>query len=565
MKVINGQKFKMLVVSAANNLYNHYPEIDALNVFPVPDGDTGMNMNLTLSSGAKEVINRNDTNIYEMAKTFSRGLLMGARGNSGVITSQIFRGFSDALVNKEEINAVTLAEAFDNGRKVAYKAVIKPVEGTILTVIRESSSYLLNKVTEKTTIEEALNLILKEARESLKRTPNLLPVLKEVGVVDSGGAGLVRILEGMSSAANGEFIDKNTATAVTTQSEDEDEAIDNLGYQIEFTLRLFNDGSKKPFQKNRFISVLSSHGDKMKFDDLDENIKKVQLVSLNVGAIISYAQNYGEFVNLKVENLAEQKKLSQANASANNEYCSPCEVEKDTIDADKNESKEYKPDKEYALIATSSGPGIDKLFNDVGVEYIVSGGQTMNPSTEDFLKAIKESNAKAVYLFPNNGNIILAANQAKDVLRGYVDVEVVPTKTIMQGVVSSMMFTPDISKEENIKSMNEAISSVKSGSVTFSIKDTDINGIHVNKDEFMAIRESKTILSSHKNKIDALKALLNAMIDEDSAIITILLGKDVDANEESEVSSYLKEKYTDFDIDIRRGDQPIYSFIVGIE
>lgn len=562
MRVINGQKFKMLVVSAANNIYNHYPEIDALNVFPVPDGDTGMNMNLTLSSGAKEVMNRNDSNIYTMAKTFSRGLLMGARGNSGVITSQIFRGFADSLENKEEINAVELAEAFDNGRKVAYKAVIKPVEGTILTVIRESSSYLLSHVDARTSIEEALSIILKEARESLKRTPNLLPVLKEVGVVDSGGAGLVRILEGMDSAANGEFIEKNSVTAVSTKGEtqatiNEDEENGNVSYVVDMELKLGPETTKKPYQKNRFSGVLSSHGRNFTLEG-DDKVLKIHLVTQNPGNILSYAQNYGEFSLLSIKNVSEgQRYVDSSTVLTTTDQILPENkilLEKSSAEA-----------KEYALIATSSGSGIDKLFKEVGVEYIVSGGQTMNPSTEDFLKAINGSHAKICFVFPNNGNIILAANQAKDVLRGKIDVEIIPTKTIMQGVVSAMMFTPDVTKEENLTSMTDAIKSVKSGSVTFSIKDTDINGIHVNKDEFMAIRESKTILSSHKNKFDALKALLKEMLDENSAIITVLFGKDVTSEEEVEVRNYLSANYRDYDIDIRRGNQPVYSFIVGVE
>jgi DAK2 domain fusion protein YloV len=559
MKVLNGQKFKMLVISAANNLYNHYPEIDALNVFPVPDGDTGMNMNLTLSSGAKEVMNRNDTNIYDMAKAFSKGLLMGARGNSGVITSQIFRGFADSLVDKSEINAVELAEAFDNGRKIAYKAVIKPVEGTILTVIRESSSYLLNRVDSRTTIEEAFSLILKEAEESLARTPNLLPVLKEVGVVDSGGAGLVRIFEGMDSAINGEFIEKNAVTAVATKGttqvdiDDFDGLVGNA-YKLEMELKLGPEDTKKQYQKNRFAGVLASHGKNIDISD-DNGVVTIKMITNNPGNILSYAQNYGEFINLKISNIAATRNMKAESQELLES------MPNDLIDQAKNSHEA----KEYALIATSSGPGIDKLFNEVGVNYIVSGGQTMNPSTEDFVKAIKQTNAKVCFIYPNNSNIILAANQAKDVCKGQVDVEVIPTKTIMQGVVSSMMFTPDVSKEENVKSMNEAIKSVKTGSVTFSIKDTDINGMHVNKDEFMAIRESKTIISTHKNKLDALKALLTEMIDENSAIITCLIGKDVDVNEEVEVRNFLTSSYRDYDVDIRRGDQPVYSFIVGVE
>lgn len=551
MRVINGQKFKMLLISAANNLYNHYPEIDALNVFPVPDGDTGMNMNLTMSSGAKEIMNRNDSSIYEISKVFSRGLLMGARGNSGVITSQIFRGFSQALEGKEEINALDLAYAFDNGRKVAYKAVIKPVEGTILTVIRESSSYLLEKVDEKTSLEEAFDLILKEAKASLSRTPNLLPVLKEVGVVDSGGAGLVKILEGMSSAIHGEFIEKNAATVIDTKNTDLEVDNDIVNYEVDFTLKLGPSKTKKPYQKTRFSSVISGHGTNVSIDE-NENIIKVHVKTQNIGEIISFAQNYGEFASLNVKSsIAPIEDNTSNKTEANN--------------IEENKEEEYELINDYALVATSSGPGIDKFFHDVGVNYIVPGGQTMNPSTEDFLKIIKETKAKVVYVFPNNGNIILAANQAKDVLKGKVDVVVIPTKTIMQGIVGSMMFTPDVSKKENIKNMEEQIKAVKSGSVTFAIKDTDINGVHVGKDEFMGIRESKDIIFSNPDKMVTFKTLVEKLVDEDSAIITVILGKDITNEEEKEVNDYLNEKYKDFDLDVRRGDQPIYSFLIGVE
>ena len=551
MRVINGQKFKMLLISAANNLYNHYPEIDALNVFPVPDGDTGMNMNLTMSSGAKEIMNRNDSNIYEISKVFSRGLLMGARGNSGVITSQIFRGFSQALEGKEEINALDLAYAFDNGRKVAYKAVIKPVEGTILTVIRESSSYLLEKVDEKTSLEEAFGLILKEAKASLSRTPNLLPVLKEVGVVDSGGAGLVKILEGMSSAIHGEFIEKNAATVIDAKNTDLEVDNDIVNYEVDFTLKLGPSKTKKPYQKTRFSSVISGHGTNVSIDE-NENIIKVHVKTQNIGEIISFAQNYGEFASLNVKSSITPIEDNTSNKTEANNI-------------EENKEEEYELINDYALVATSSGPGIDKFFHDVGVNYIVPGGQTMNPSTEDFLKIIKETKAKVVYVFPNNGNIILAANQAKDVLKGKVDVVVIPTKTIMQGIVGSMMFTPDVSKKENIKNMEEQIKAVKSGSVTFAIKDTDINGVHVGKDEFMGIRESKDIIFSNPDKIVTFKTLVEKLVDEDSAIITVILGKDITNEEEKEVNNYLNEKYKDFDLDVRRGDQPIYSFLIGVE
>lgn len=566
MKYIDGKIFKKMVISGSNNLYNHYPEVDALNVFPVPDGDTGMNMNLTMTSGSKEVANRSDENLYDIAKIFSRGLLMGARGNSGVITSQIFRGFSDSLVNKTKIDAVGLAEAFDSGRKVAYKAVLKPVEGTILTVIREASTKLLDEVTSKMTIEEAFDILLNEARASLERTPNLLPVLKEVGVVDSGGAGLIKILEGMQSAIGGYVINRHEAEAVNPQGAAQvsaSEESEEFGYCTEFILRLGPVESKKPFNKNRFTSVLNAHGNSLVVVQ-DEDIIKVHVHTLKPGDIFNYAQQFGEFVKMKCENMTEQHNEILINEKNNQGvHMAASELSSAPLAAPK---KENKPAKEYAIIATSSGKGIDELFNEVGVDYIVSGGQTMNPSTNDFLKVIDETNAKNIFILPNNGNIIMAANQVKDVLKDKINVVVIPSKTIMQGVVSAMNFNPDLSLEDNEKVMTEALSAVKSGQVTFAIKDTEINGVSVKKDDYMAILNSKDIISTHKEKFDALKDLLKNMVDEDSSVITVLLGSDLASDEEKEkVEKYIEETYVDCDADVRIGNQPVYSYIVGVE
>ena len=562
MKTIDGQLFKTMVISGSNNLYNHYPEVDALNVFPVPDGDTGMNMNLTMTSGAKEVQNRTENDIYSIAKTFSKGLLMGARGNSGVITSQIFRGFAQALEGKKEIDVIGLSEAFVSGSAVAYKAVIKPVEGTILTVIRETSENLSKKVKPSMSIEEAFKIILKEAKDSLKRTPNLLPVLKEVGVVDSGGAGLVKILEGMNAALNDEFIERNEATAVEIKGSAQvaaDDENSEFGYCTEFILRLGPSDTKKTFNKNRFTSVLGAHGNSLVVVQ-DDDLVKVHVHTLTPGNIFNYAQQFGEFVKLKCENMTEQH--NEILFSEQGKEMAAAKLKEAPLATPRVEKAEKK---DFALIATSSGKGIDELFGEVGVEYIVSGGQTMNPSTNDFVDVIKKANAKVTYIFPNNGNIILAANQAKDILEGEYNVIVIPTKTIMQGVVSAMNFNPDLSVEDNEKGMIEAIKTVKSGAVTFSIKDTEINGVNVKKDEYMAIKESKDIISSFKDKFDALKDLVKNEVDENSAILTILCGEDITESEKESVSEYFSTNYPDIDIDVRDGNQPVYSFIIGVE
>ena len=539
MRTLNGQTLKQLLISGSNNLYNHYPEVDALNVFPVPDGDTGMNMNLTLTSGSKEIQNRSDENAYEISKVFSRGLLMGARGNSGVITSQIFRGFSKGLDGLEEVNALAFSAAFQKGVEVAYKAVVNPVEGTILTVIRESSQFLADNVKDNMSIEKCLDLMLQEARESLKRTPELLPVLKEAGVVDSGGTGLIRILEGMRIAAGGDFVERSQATATEAQSSAEEG--EEEGYLLEFVLKLLKE--KKAFNENRFSNLLSTNG-----DDLVVNVKddcvKVHIRVLNPGDILNYAQQFGEFLKLKLVNL---------------------KVGESAEELDFEEEEEAKEKTEYAMISVSAGQGIEDFLKEIGVSVVVKGGQTMNPSSEDFVSAIKKANAHNVFIFPNNSNIVMAASQACDMVEDAdTNVYVIPSKTIPQGISSAIMFNPEADPEENFRSMKAALKNVKSGEVTFAIRDTEIGGVKVKKDDFIGIFE-KDIVVDNPNKLETLMTLLEKMIDEDSSIITILVGQDVNDEEMNQVSELIAEKFSDLDLDIRKGDQPVYSFMIGVE
>ena len=550
MRNIDGQTLRQMLVSAANNLYNHYPEIDALNVFPVPDGDTGMNMNLTLASGSKEIANKIDEDVYTIASSFSKGLLMGARGNSGVITSQIFRGFADSLKGKSGITTKDLAEAFVNGSNVAYKAVMRPVEGTILTVIRESSTALAAYVEKNdVSLEKAMDYILQEAQNSLDRTPELLPVLKEVGVVDSGGAGLVAIITGMNEAIKGHFIEKKKVeidedsdkSALASFKED-----DEFGYCTEFIMRLGPDSTKKPFNETRFKNWLLAQGNSLVVVR-DEDIVKVHVHVLTPGKVLSYAQEYGEFVKLKIENMTEQ----HTNL-----------VDKPETPRAKEAKKE--PSKDFGMVAISAGKGIDDLFTDLGVDKIVSGGQTMNPSIEDIVKACRETDAKSVFVFPNNSNIIMAALQASDVLADEMKVHVITTKTIPQGIVAASSFSPDLSDKENIKNMKDAIKHVKSGSVTYAIKDTVIDGVAVTKDYFMGIFDKK-IIACEKKPLAALYKLLAHMVKSDTYLITILVGEDVKEEDMKAISSRLSKKYPDAELDIRRGDQPVYSYIVGVE
>ncbi len=540
MRSINGQILKQMVISAANNLYNHYPEIDALNVFPVPDGDTGMNMNLTLTSGAKEVQNRNDDDVYTIANLFSRGLLMGARGNSGVITSQIFRGFAASLKDKKIIKVEDLVDAFSNGSSVAYKAVMRPVEGTILTVIRESSESLADKVTNDMSIEKAMSLMVSEAKASLKRTPDLLPVLKEVGVVDSGGAGLVKILEGMECALNGVFIEKNLATSVDSANK-----VDSgeTGYNIEFTLNLCLDNNKNPYIENRFISVLESRGDSVELESKEKRVS-VKLHSMNPGSILTYAQSFGEFVSIKIDNLS----------------CSSVKENEKEI----NIAPVPVAQKKFAIVAISAGKGIDDYFKEIGVDKIVSGGQTMNPSIEDIISAIRSCQAKTVFVLPNNSNIIMAALQAADVLTDEIDVRVISTKTIPQGIVAASSFNPDSSVENNLIDMKASFAALKSGAITYAIKDTTIDGFEVTKNYFMGIYDKKIVVCE-KNKINSLYKLLEQMIGEDSYLVSIFIGEDVDEKDAEKIRKELPEKFRDVEFDIRDGNQPVYSFLLGVE
>ena len=551
MKVINSDTLKRMIISGTNNLYNHYPEIDALNVFPVPDGDTGTNMNLTIASGAKEVQNRNDSDVYSIAKAFSKGLLMGARGNSGVILSQIFRGFSQALEGKEVITVKDLSDAFINGKDVAYKAVMRPVEGTILTVIRESAQALHDNIARVPTIEKAFDVLLKEAHESLERTPDLLPVLKKVGVVDSGAAGLIKILEGFQSAVKGKMIEKETVSALEKEEQKMAGAKienDEFGYCTEFILRLAKseDEHKKNFSEARFTNWLNAHGNSLVVVR-DEDLIKVHVHTLTPGNILNFAQQYGEFVKLKIENMTEQHtKLGEA----------------DLVNDDKDKKIEEEQ-KEYAIIAVAAGEGVVNMFKDLRVDYIVSGGQTMNPATEDFVNIVQNCNAKNIFILPNNSNIILAASQACDVCEN-ANVRVIPSKSIPQGLVACMMFNPEADADENYEQMCEALSNVTTGQVTFAIKDTVIDGVEIKKDEFMGMK-NKEIICCVKDKFEAAHTLLDSMLDEMSSIVTIIYGEDVSDEEAKAFVDEIASQHEDLDIDMRKGGQPVYSFIIGVE
>lgn len=528
MNTINLELFLKMIENGKNNLANHQAVVDALNVFPVPDGDTGSNMTMTFTAGVNDTLKTPVQSIAEATKALSRGLLMGARGNSGVILSQIFRGFANALQNVKEVDAKALAVAFDEGAKVAYKAVIKPVEGTILTVIREASYYTLSYANEeKVTVEALFEKLVSEAKASLNRTPELLPILKEANVVDSGGQGLVFVLEGFLEAVKGNVIatDKVEASATVVAEHNHDE----FGYCTEFIVRL---NPEITFSEEKLKHELMEIGNSLVVVSEDD-IVKVHVHTLTPGVALNLGQQYGEFVKLKIENMQEQHDNLQT----------------------------AKPKEKYALVAVAVGEGSTQMFKDLRVNHVISGGQTMNPSTEDFVSAIEKLNAETIFILPNNSNIILAAQQAATILEDK-NIIVIPSKSIPQGMNACMMFNNEGNVEDNTTNMMAAIEEIRTGQVTYSVKDTTFDGVEIKENEFIAIKE-KTILASYPSKVDALKKLMESMIDENSEVAFLILGEDIDAEIEEEITQYIEENY-DIELEVYHGDQPVYSFIVGI-
>ncbi len=563
MKTINGQELKLMLISGANNLYNHYPEIDALNVFPVPDGDTGMNMNLTLSSGIKEIENRGDYSCTVIMHSFSYGLLMGARGNSGVITSQIFNGFSKGIEGKDEITIEDFLNAWKAAVNEAYHVVKKPVEGTILTVVRESTQCLSDNFNENLSFKRALDILCDEGRASLERTPDLLPVLKEVGVVDSGSAGLVRIYEGMRSAAEGTVVDRHDESTIRSLESSVEKAgtkvaDDEFGYCTEFILRLGGDeGEKKEFDGGKFQMYLEAHGNSIVYVNNDDLVK-VHIHTLTPGVVLNFAQQYGEFLKLKIDNMTEQHHTMMdeisSDASTKTVSVSPSGVSK--------------PTKKFSMIAISSGEGINEYFKECGIDTIINGGQTMNPSSEDILRAINNSSGENVFIFPNNSNIFMAASQAAELCDKSRKVYIIPSRTIPQGISSAFVFSEDQTVQENFKQMKAALKRVKSGEVTYAIRDTEIDGVTIKTGDFMALTD-KTIIHASKNKIESFDALMRNLLRPESSIVTIFTGTDVTEEELEQINSLIENDYyntyPDVEIDVISGGQPVYSFLIGVE
>jgi len=539
MEKLNGNKFKAMLVSGANNLSNHHREIDALNVFPVPDGDTGTNMNLTFSAGVKEAQSHPSTHVGEIAKTLSKGLLMGARGNSGVILSQIFRGFYQSVEGKNELIASDFAHAFVRGTEVAYKAVMRPVEGTILTVLRESANETVAYVeaNHSKNIIDVLDYMIKRAKISLENTPNLLPVLKEVGVVDSGGAGYVVVLEGFFSELSGLPVElvEDTGEIEGVQSKLEN---DEFGYCTEIIIRL-NADVMSDFSENHLREQLEDLGNSIVVVQ-DEEIVKVHVHTLSPGDVLNLGQAYGELLKIKSDNM----QLQHEHASTLVEM--------------------PKPKKKYALIAVASGEGLSRLFKqDYRVDLVISGGQTMNPATEDFVEAIKSLNAEHIFILPNNSNIILAAQQAESLMDD-LDVHVIPTKSIPQGLSACVMFNPQVDVNENIAEMTEAFKHVKTGLVTYAIKDSSMDGVTISANDFMGILD-KTIVVSVPSKAEAAKRLMDQLVTSEDGLITLIVGEEVSDEEQDDLVAYITEHFDACELEVHKGHQPVYSYIIGVE
>ena len=539
METINGIMLKQMLESGMNHLSNRASEIDALNVFPVPDGDTGTNMSLTFSAGVKDALKVESGSVSEIMKVLSKGLLMGARGNSGVITSQIFRGIYQGVEGLDSITGTQLAKALVNGSRVAYRAVMRPVEGTILTVVREAADYTYAFAMEAEDIscEQVLEKMLVEAKESLQRTPELLPVLAEVGVVDSGGAGLCTILEGFLAALKGKPYGREEASAAKVEKAGAAMEGEEYGFCTEFIIRLSKHGALN-FDENSMREELATIGNSI-VCVRDDDIVKVHVHTLEPAKAVRMGRRHGTFLKLKAENMQEQHDnlIAQEEAPV----------------------QERKP---YAIITVAAGEGLKNMFLDLRADHVISGGQTMNPSTEDFVEAIGKLNAEHIFILPNNSNIIMAAQQAASVCDGE-NVHVIPSKSIPQGLCACIMFNPDVDFETNLSEMSDAITMVKTGQVTYAIKDTVYEGMEIKAGEFMGIME-KEIVTSVPDKLEACRTLIDHMIDEESEIVTLIYGEGTNQEEADTIAQYIEDKY-DVEVEVNNGEQPVYSFIVSVE
>lgn len=554
MANITTSLFQEMVQAGATRLNKQAEYVNSLNVFPVPDGDTGTNMGMTIENGAKEVSDRSASTVGEAAGIFAKGLLMGARGNSGVITSQLFRGFSQSVKDKDELDGAALAAAFQSGVEVAYKAVMKPVEGTILTVSRGAAIGAKKKAESTNDAVEVMRAALEGAKTALAKTPDMLPVLKEVGVVDSGGQGLVFIYEGFLSALTGEYSASEDFVATPANMSEMINAEHHksvaghvatedikFGYCTEIMVALKQGPTYvKDFDYDEFRNYLNNLGDSLLVVN-DDEIVKVHVHTEDPGLVMQEGLKYGSLVKVKVDNMRNQHEA---------------QVEK--------EERQAKPveEKEYAIIAVAAGDGLADIFKAQGVDYIISGGQTMNPSTEDFVKAVEGLNARNIIILPNNKNILMAAQSAAEVIDQ--PAAVVETKTIPQGLTSLLAFDESKPIEENYERMSAALADVVSGSVTTAVRDTTIDGLEIHENDNLGMVDGKIVVSN-PDMMETLEETFAHMLDEDSEIVTIYVGEEGSEEMANELAQSLAEKYEDVEVEIHQGGQPVYPYLFSVE
>ena len=555
MSKITTSLLQEMVEAAATRLGKQAEYVNSLNVFPVPDGDTGTNMGMTMDNGAKAVSDQTASTVGEVGQILSKGLLMGARGNSGVITSQLFRGFGQSIKGKIELDGKDLASAFQSGVEVAYKAVMKPVEGTILTVSRGAATAAIKKAESTDDAVEVMRAALEGAKAALAKTPEMLPVLKEVGVVDSGGQGLVFIYEGFLSALTGEYIaseDFQATPATMTEMINAEHhksvaghvATEDIkfGYCTEIMVALKQGPTYvKDFDYEEFRNYLSNLGDSLLVVN-DDEIVKVHVHTEDPGLVMQEGLKYGALVKVKVDNMRSQHDAQvQKEEAVQTEQSAP---------------------KDFALITVVAGDGLADIFKSQGVDYVISGGQTMNPSTEDIVKAIEQVNAKNVIILPNNKNIFMAAQSAAEVVD--VNAAVVETRTVPQGFTSLLAFDPSQSIEANVEAMTASLSDVTSGSVTLAVRDTTIDGLEIHENDILGMVDGK-ILVSTPDMDQALLDTFDKMIDEDSEIVMIYVGEEGNKEQAQTIADKLEAAHEDIEVEIFQGDQPVYPYIFSVE
>lgn len=560
---INSKLLARMFLAGAKNLDSKKDWINELNVFPVPDGDTGTNMTMTIMSAAKEVSSLTEPTMAELAKAISSGSLRGARGNSGVILSQLFRGFCKVIKEYDEIDVTILCEACQKAVETAYKAVMKPKEGTILTVAKGAAEKALELSDDTEDVVTFVEEVIKQAEYVLDQTPEMLPVLKQAGVVDSGGQGLVQVLKGAYDALIGKEIDYTIEGAPTgaapAKISAETEAEIKFGYCTEFIIVLNAPTSDN--EEHAYKAFLESIGDSIVVV-ADDEIVKTHVHTNDPGLALQKALTFGSLSKIKIDNMREEhqeklikdsQKLAAQQKAEEEAYEAACADEKTN----------NMPAKEMGFVSVSIGEGMNEVFRGLGVDYLIEGGQTMNPSTEDMLNAIEHVNAKTVFILPNNKNIIMAANQAVDLVEDK-QIIVIPTKTIPQGITALVNYIPDHSAEENKEQMMAEIENVKTGQVTYAVRDTEIDGKTIKQNDFMGIGD-KSILSVGTDLRATTLEMVDAMVDEDSAIVSIYFGSDSDEDSANELATAIEEKYPDVEVEVNDGGQPIYYYVISVE